>query len=125
MSEESVAANREYDLPEVHDDRPAEVQKMDYLRDQVIELTETVRLLIDKLPQGQTQTVIHKQQGMGTVGAVCATVCVMCALFLILGAIVFVPDIHDLKAWQDILRRDVARLQAQLPQQKEKVPSAP
>lgn len=100
------------DLPGVRDDRTAEVRRLDYLTDQMIDLTNLVRTVIESMPAGNTQTVIHKQQGMGFVGVICASVCVMCVVVLILGAIVFVPDLHDIKAWQDILRRDVARLQA-------------
>jgi hypothetical protein len=42
----------------------------------------------------------------------------MCALFLILGAIIFIPDIHDLKAWQGQFGRELAAMKA-VQQQKE------
>jgi hypothetical protein len=98
------------------DSRSPELRRLDFMVDQVGDLASSVRELVDRIPQGQTQTVIHKTQGMGMVGVVCATVCVMCVVVLILGAIIFVPELHDLRAWQDINRRDIARLQALVPQ---------
>ena len=95
------------------DTRSPEVKRLDYMTNLVVDLTQAVQKVIDHMPAGTTQTVIHKQQGMGMVGVVCATVCVMCVLFLILITVIFVPEIHDLKAWQDINRKDIARLQAQ------------
>jgi hypothetical protein len=85
----------------------------------MIDLTKLVREVIDNIPAGNTQTVIHKTQGMGTVGVICATVCVMCVVILILGAIIFVPDIHDLRAWQSTFGRDLAAIKA-VQQQQEK-----
>jgi len=76
------------------------------------EVADMVRELVSNGAHGNVQTVIHKTQGMGVVGVICATICVMCIVVLILGAIIFVPDIHDLRAWQDIMRKDIARLQA-------------
>lgn len=105
--------SREPDLPGVRDDRTRDVQRMDYMRDQIIEVTKLVREVIDNLPAGNTQTVIHKTQGMGIVGVICATVCVMCVVILILGAIIFVPDLHDLKAWIGIQNTKIAKLEAQ------------
>jgi hypothetical protein len=95
------------------DTRSPEVRRLDYMADLVVRLTESVQKVIEHAPHSHTQTIIHKTQGMGTVGVICATVSIMCVLFMILGAIVFVPDIHDLKAWNDITRKDIARLQAQ------------
>jgi ABC-type uncharacterized transport system ATPase subunit len=109
-----IRASNGDDLPGVRDTRTAEVRKYDAICDQVIAMNELVKELVDKIPQGQTQTVLYKSHGMGVIGAVCATVCVMCVLVVILGAIIFVPEIHDLRAWQDINRKDIARLQAQL-----------
>jgi hypothetical protein len=107
------------DLGDSEDFRTAEQTRYDALCDLLkrsMEQTERAETLIltlaESVQNGTHQTVIHKTEGMGMVGVVCATVSIMCALFLILGAIIFVPDIHDLKAWQDILRKDVARLQA-------------
>lgn len=101
------------DLPGVTDRRTADVRRMDYLRDQVIEINELVKTLVEKIPQGQIQHVVYETKGMGAIGVICAAICGLCVLFLLLGAIFIVPELHDLKAWQDILRKDVAKIQAQ------------
>ena len=62
---------------------------------------------------GNTTTVIHKTEGMGTWGAAAVVACFSTLVLMILFAIVIEPDLHDLKAWQDIMRKDIARLQAE------------
>lgn len=104
--------------------RPEEMKRIDLMVDQMAEMAigmKTLGDLVGRIGTGQTQRVVYKQEGMGVVGIICATVCVMCVVIVILGAIVFVPDIHDLRAWNDITRKDIARLQA-LHQQPQKEP---
>jgi len=101
------------DLPGVIDDRTPEVRRLDYATNLVIDLAAAVDKLIQNMPQGNTQRIIYKTEGMGTVGVVCATICAMCLLFLILGAILIVPEIHDLNAWKDIHQAKIAKLEAQ------------
>ena len=99
-----------------HDDRRRDAQRYDAICDQVIAMNELVKELVEKIPQGQTQTVLYKTEGPGVWIVICtvisAVVSIMCIVVLIVAAILIVPDFHDIKAWQDILRRDVARLQA-------------
>jgi len=109
-----------------YDTRSAEQIRYDATADQIREtaqvareVADMVRELVSSGARGNVQTVIHKTQGMGLVGVICATVCIMCVLFLILGAVVFVPDIHDLKAWQGTFGRDLAAIKA-VQQQQEK-----
>ena len=108
------------DLGDSEDFRTAEQTRYDALCDLLkrsMEQTERAETLIltlaESVQNGTHQTVIHKQEGMGAVGILCACVCVFCALFIILGAVMIVQEIHDLLAWQDINRKDIARLQAQ------------
>ncbi len=92
--------------------REREAQRYDAICDQVVEMNNLVKILVEKIPEGQTQTVLYKSEGMGIVGVVCATICVMTLVCLILGAILIVPEIHDLRAWTDILRSKVAKVEA-------------
>jgi hypothetical protein len=99
------------------DGRTLEQVRYDAMSDKVHDAADTVlelaKLVKELAHGGTTNTVIHKTEGMGAVGILCACVCVFCALFIILGAVMIVPEIHDLRAWQDINRKDIARLQAQ------------
>ena len=102
----------------VDDWRSEDVRKLDLMVDQVGDLARSVKELVERVPPAvsaapQTQTVIHKTQGMGAWGAAGVVACFFTYLTLIVLAIIFVPTIHDLLAWQDILRKDVARLQAE------------
>jgi hypothetical protein len=69
---------------------------------------------------GHTQTVIHKSEGMGAWGAAAVVACFFTVLMMIFGAVIFVPDIHDLRAWKDIHHNDIAALKADVKQIKEK-----
>jgi len=100
-----------------YDARTTDQIRYDAMSDQVREAAASVTDLAKIVRElaanpGNSQTIYHRTEGMGTVGVICATVCVMCVVVLILGAVIFVPDIHDLRAWQDIMRKDIARLQA-------------
>lgn len=108
-----TVSDSNYELPEVHDDRSPEVKRFDAICDQVVEMNRLVRSLVEKVPKGQVQTVIHKTQGMTAWSVAAVVSCFFTILLVVLLAIIFVPDLHDLKAWQDILRKDVARIQAQ------------
>ena len=78
--------------------------------DQVHALSDLVRTTIER--GGSTQTVIHKTEGMGAVGIFCAVVCVCCVLFVILGEVVVVPEINDLRAWRDIHQNHISAIEA-------------
>lgn len=59
------------------------------------------------------QTVVHRSEGPGPLLAAAIAVCFCTILGLILFAIWVVPEVHDLKAWQDTLRQQVAQLKAE------------
>ena len=112
------------DLPGVIDDRTPEVRRLDYATNLVIDLAAAVDKLIQNMPQGNTQRIIYKTEGMGALGIICAALCVLCVLFVIVGVVVISSDttksearmdgrLRDLQAWNDITRKDIARLQAQ------------
>ena len=91
----------------------AMVEQARQVTEQARQVTELVKTLLERGPYGQTQTVIHKTAGMGAWGAAGVVACFFTYLTLIVLAVIFVPTIHDLLAWQDINRKDIARLQAQ------------
>jgi hypothetical protein len=95
------------------DMRTKTVRRLDYLTDQMIDLTKLVREIVDNMPpHGTAQVVIHKNEGLGSWGVAGVVACFFTVLMMILSAIIFVPEIHDLRAWHDIDRKDIARLQA-------------
>ena len=59
------------------------------------------------------QTVVHRSEGPGPLLAAAITVCFCTILGLILFADWISPEIHDLKACEDILRKEVAQLKAE------------
>ena len=68
---------------------------------QVQKINDLFRELIDTIPkQGTVQEIHYKSEGMGIVGVICATICVMTLLITILAAI-FISSmtLHDLNAW--------------------------
>lgn len=86
--------------------------------DKINQTTEKLERLIGTVERasrafGNTQTVIHKSEGPGPLLAASIAVCGCTLLMMVLLVVWLVPEIHDMKAWQDILRKDVARLQAE------------
>lgn len=92
------------------DDRDPDTVRFDLLVDQVNALVGKMDAVIDR--GGNTQTVIHKTAGMGPWAAAAVTACFFTFLGLILLAVVILPDLHDLQAWQDIMRQKIAKLEA-------------
>ena len=87
-------------------------RKVDILFDTMVELTAQVRRVCEVSEGRNVQTVIHKSTGMGPWGAAAVVAC-FATWFGILAILLWtIPEIHDLRAWQDILRKDVSRIQA-------------
>ena len=107
---------------EAEDPRPVSVQKLDLMIDQVAELARSIREINDRYDRqltGHSQTIIHKTEGMGWVGVVCAAISFCCLLgSLGIGWAVIVElnkqtaELHDLHAWRDIHSNDLATLKA-------------
>lgn len=94
--EESEAAGTD-------DFRSAEQMRYDAICDQVREVTQLVKVVIEKVPQhGAVQTVIHRNEGMGAWGAAAVTACFLTYLTLIIFAIWSIFQINNLWAWKDI-----------------------
>jgi class 3 adenylate cyclase len=96
------------------DDRDPSTVRMDLLVDQVNALLGRMDEVI-RHDHGTTQTVIHKTAGMGAWGAAAVTACMFTFLGLILFALVVLPTLHDLQAWQDIMRQRISRIEAAQP----------
>lgn len=90
-----------------------ETRRFYMLIDQVNDLTKAVQEVIKSGEGRQVQTVIHKTAGMQPLIAIAIVACLFTWVLMIVLAVIFVPDIHDLQAWHDIDRKDIARLQAQ------------
>lgn len=97
--------------PVAEDDRDPATVRTDLLVDQVNALISKFDEVLQQ-DRGHTQTVIHKTAGMGAWGAAAVTACMFTFLGLILLAIVIVPEVHDLRAWNDINRAKIARIEA-------------
>lgn len=93
------------------DDRDPDTVRFDLLVDQVNALVGKMDAVIETRGSN-TQTVIHKTAGMGPWAAAAVTACFFTFLGLILLAVVILPDLHDLQAWQDIMRQKIAKLEA-------------
>ena len=117
----SAADSPEANEPLFVGHRSREAQRYDAICDQVMETSAQVqkindlfRELIDTIPkQGTIQEIHYKSEGMGIVGVICATICVMTLLITILAAIFIVPTLHDLNAWTNIFNGRVSKLEAQ------------
>lgn len=98
------------------DPRDAEQQRYDALADQVIASTEAVNRLIatiERSPAAHTQTVIHRNEGMGAWGAAAVAACFMTYLSLIIFAVWAIFQINNLWAWKDIHAGRITRLESQ------------
>ncbi len=93
------------------DDRDPDTVRFDLLVDQVNTLCAKMAAAMEARGNN-TQTVIHKTAGMGPWAAAAVTACFFTFLGLILLAVVILPDLHDLQAWQDIMRQKIAKLEA-------------
>ena len=92
----------------------SDTTKLDLLIEHINALVKSVELVIagDGSNQSQTQTVVHKTEGMGAWGAAAVTACMFTFLGLILFAMWAIPEIHDLKAWKDIHGNRINALEA-------------
>jgi hypothetical protein len=88
----------------------------DVLIVQMQDLAAAVEKLIERVPQSQTQTVIHKQSGMGATGVVCAAICALCVIFLVVELNRIDGRLRDLDAWRSVHSNDIGALKADVRQ---------
>lgn len=74
------------------------------------DIVESLADVLQSTRTGNTQTVIHKTEGMGAWGAAAVTAC-FCTWF---GLVLLMFDLHDLRAWVDTYRAQIAQLQTQV-----------
>ncbi len=89
--------------------RSPEAQRYDAFCDIAFRMEKYAERMLDG---GQNQTVIHRTEGMGMIGVVCATICATVLLAMVVVTILVAMEIHDMKAWQDQLRQKMAKLDA-------------
>jgi len=94
--------------------RSPEAQRYDAFCDQAFRIEEAAKRMVEG---GQHQTVVHKQTGMGALGVICAVVCVVTALFVVIEIIRletrFDGRFRDLEAWNGVNSAKIAKLEAQ------------
>lgn len=95
------------------------ITRADLAIEQVNQLCENIdqamaefRELAKTRGNSQTVEVTHKTAGLGPWAAAAVTACFFTFLGLILLAVIILPDLHDLQAWQDIMRSKIAKLEA-------------
>ncbi len=122
MSSSAGGTDNEFD---VDDFRSEEQMRYDAMCDQAKQVTEQarqvtelVKTFIERMPSGHTQNITYRVEGVGWIGMFSAVICVICLLVLLFAAIIFVPDLHDIRAWQGTFGRDLAAMKA-VQQQKE------
>lgn len=69
---------------------------------------------------GPTQTVIHRNEGMGAWGSAAVVACFLTYLSLIIFAVWSIFKINNLEAWKDVYGRDLAAMKQQVMTLKEK-----
>lgn len=84
-------------------------QKVDSLVGRIDAMLER----IDK-GSGHVQRVTVETKGMGAWAAAAVTACFFTSLMLIGLAIVIIPEVHDLRAWETIFGRDLAAMKQQI-----------
>lgn len=91
------------------DFRSEDMKKLDLMVDQVADLAKSVKELVERTPAGgQTQTVIHKTQGMSAWGAAAVVACFATWIALIVIALWE----SNLWAWKDIHDHRISVLEA-------------
>ena len=93
-------------------------EDLDHYAKQIGDLVGRLDSLIELQQARNSIVVTHTQAGMGVWGAVAVTACLFTTLMVISLAIVILPDIHDLKAWENVFGRDIAAMKQQINQQK-------
>lgn len=85
-------------------------RQIDLLLDQMVDLSAIVKEIAGS--RGQSQTVIHKTEGMGIWSAAAVVACFATWVVIVLSAVYFVPTLHDLTAWEQILNSRITKLEA-------------
>lgn len=109
MSESTASSKIDLDGPLARELTRTERQ-IDLLLDQMVDLSSIVKEIASS--RGQSQTVIHKTEGVGTWVSAAVVACFATWVVIILSAIYFVPTLHDLTAWEQILNTRITKLES-------------
>lgn len=89
------------------------IKKLDLLANRLDRLAEISERLVSK--DTSTQVVhIHKTEGVTNWGTAAIVACFCTWLFIIVFSVIIVADIHDIKAWSDINKNDIATIKGKL-----------
>lgn len=88
-------------------------QKLEEFTKQVSRLAEISEKIISKDTSSQV-VHIHKTEGATNWGTAAIVACFCTWLFIIVFSVIIVADIHDLKAWSDINKNDIATIKGKL-----------
>ena len=88
--------------------------RIESIAESIVEAIDKMEVFADVLTsKGNTTTVIHKTEGMGAWGSAAVVACFLTYLSLIIFAIYIIPEVHNVKAWNEVLRGKVAKFEAQ------------
>lgn len=95
---------------------------MDDLFAELRRTNKVVENLAEVLPSlvGNTQTVIHKNEGMGAWAAGAIAACFCTYLALIIFAVWSIFQINNLTAWKDVYGRELAAIKQQITSQEKR-----
>lgn len=109
-------------------------QRLEALAESIVEAVDKMEVFAESLAtRGQnTQTIIHKTDGTGTLAGICVACVVVVLGFIIIENRSFAKlqgdmqstrkelqdELRDAKAWNEVLRGKVAKLEAQQPEAK-------
>lgn len=109
-------------------------QRLEVLAESIVEAVDKMEVFAESLAtRGQnTQTIIHKTDGTGTLAGICVACVVVVLGFIIIENRSFAKlqgemdaqkkelkdELRDAKAWNEVLRSKVAKLEAQQPEAK-------
>ena len=125
----SADASPEPEALKFHDDRRRDAQRYDAICDQVIAMNELVKELVEKIPQGQTQLVTYRTEGLGAVGIICAAICALCVVFIVVESVRQESSavktearidgrLRDLEAWRGVHSTKIQNLESKVVQPK-------
>jgi len=101
-------------------DTPDREAAINALTSRISDLADLLEKSIKQDAGSHKQTIIHRTEGMGMIGLICASVAFCCLLGV--GGVAWMvgielskqtADLHDLRAWRDIHAQRISALEAQ------------
>lgn len=91
-------------------------QRLESLGESIVEAVDKMEVFAEALTSkvSQTQTIIHRNEGMGAWGSAAVVACFLTYLSLIIFAVWSIFQINNLTAWKDVYGRDLAAMKQQV-----------